>query len=123
MWLLYGRYVSSGLLAHNTFHLCIYIVGVVAQQLLLLPYHLSRPTPVTFLVTHVFLAGTRSSVLRDKRYGLRVNPPPPNKQRTLAERREAARPVLESTFDPKWLANKSNQERLQWWLNRVSSSR
>ncbi|KAJ7154300.1 Alpha/Beta hydrolase protein, partial [Mycena filopes] len=48
--------------------------GVITQQLLFLPYHPERPTPLPFRVTHVLLAGSLCSVLRDERYGLPFNP-------------------------------------------------
>jgi len=95
--------------------------GVVAQQLLFLPYHPSNPMPLPFCVTHVILAGTLCSVLRDKRYGLRVNKSEPTGPLTLEQKREIARPTLVSTFDPSWMADSANSGRFEWWLDRMIS--
>ncbi|KAJ6581663.1 Alpha/Beta hydrolase protein [Mycena capillaripes] len=79
--------------------------GVIAQQLLVLPYLKSHPTPLPFRVTHVVLAGTRSVVLRDPQHGLQIRPT--NVPRTPAERKEIIRRTLQSTFDPSWLHTNS----------------
>lgn len=94
-------------------------LGIVAQQLLFLPYHTAEPTPLPFRVTHVILAGTLCSVLTDRRYGLRVNKNEFTVPFTLEQRREIARPTLLSTFDPTWIVK--NSERFEWWLNRMVS--
>ncbi|KAJ7759157.1 Alpha/Beta hydrolase protein [Mycena metata] len=75
--------------------------GVVVQQMLVLPYLQSHPTPLPFRVTHVVLAETRSVVLRDPQYGLQIKPT--SVPRTPAERKEVIRRTLQSTFDPSWL--------------------
>jgi len=81
--------------------LCGYSMGgVIAQQLLLLPYHNSRPTPLPFRTTHLILAGTRSVV---QEVGLGLTPASSNRPRTPAERREIARRVVASLFDPAFL--------------------
>ncbi|KAF5381011.1 hypothetical protein D9615_004138 [Tricholomella constricta] len=104
----------------NELSLCGFSMGgVVAQQLLFLPFHRTKPTPLPFRVTHGILAGTLCSVLRDKRFGLRVNKDAPSGQLTLEQKREIARPTLASTFDPTWIANSANSERFEWWLNRM----
>ncbi|GLB34754.1 putative serine aminopeptidase, S33 [Lyophyllum shimeji] len=93
--------------------------GLVAQQLLFLPFHPANPAPLPFRVTHVILAGTLCSVLTDKRYGLPVNKNEPPGPLTLAQKRELARPTLVRTFDPNWIANKP--DRFEWWLSRMIS--
>lgn len=98
-------------------------LGVVAQQLLVLPYLHTNPTPLPFRVSHVLLTGTLCSPLRDKRFGLRIEKVIPTKPRTPEEKREIARPTLISTFDPEWIANPANSERFEWWLNRMTSGR
>ncbi|KAJ7334296.1 Alpha/Beta hydrolase protein [Mycena albidolilacea] len=75
--------------------------GVVAQNLLILPFTQLQPTPLPFRVTHVVLAGTRSVVLRDPQHGLQIRST--NVPRTPAERKEIIRRTLQSTFDPSWL--------------------
>ncbi|KAG6862088.1 hypothetical protein C0995_007218 [Termitomyces sp. Mi166 len=95
--------------------------GVITQQLLFLPYHPTRPVNLPFRATHVLLAGTLCSTLKDPRYGLRINRNVPDRQLTLDEKREMARGTLESTFDPAWLANPMNFKRFQWWLERMIS--
>ncbi|KAF8891233.1 hypothetical protein BD779DRAFT_1670876 [Infundibulicybe gibba] len=97
--------------------------GVVTQQLLFLPYHQTDPTPLGFKVTHVILAGTLLSPLRDRKYGLKFDRTIPKKPRTREEKREIARPTLEATFDPQWVANPENAGRLNWWLDRQLSGR
>ncbi|KAJ7224113.1 hypothetical protein GGX14DRAFT_350913, partial [Mycena pura] len=49
-------------------------LGVVVQQTLVLPYHQTHPTPLSFRVTLVFLAGTRSVVLRNPKHSLQIKP-------------------------------------------------
>ncbi|KAF9014035.1 Alpha/Beta hydrolase protein [Cyathus striatus] len=83
--------------------------GVVTQQLLFLPY-LPTPTKIPFCVTHVILTGTLTVPFNDKRYGVKINQRSP-KARTLQERKEI--------FDPDWLANPKNAERIGWWLDRM----
>ncbi|KAJ7281388.1 Alpha/Beta hydrolase protein [Mycena rebaudengoi] len=75
--------------------------GVVAQQMLVLPYLKQHPTPLPFRVTHLFLAATRSVVLQDPRHGLQI--PATTVPRTPAERKELIRRTLQSTFDPAWV--------------------
>lgn len=91
--------------------------GVVAQQLLVLPYHPTRPTPLPFRTTHLFLVGTRS-VVQD--VGIGYKPAPPGKPRTLTEKKAVARRVVEVTFDSKWVAE--NGPRLDLICNTVFDS-
>ncbi|KAJ7264981.1 Alpha/Beta hydrolase protein [Mycena haematopus] len=96
--------------------------GVVTQQLLFLPYQSERPTPLSFRVTHVLLAGSLCSQLRDPRYGLLV-PPIPNRALTQQEKLELARPSLEKAFDPEWVSDPRNAERLDILLLSMISGR
>ncbi|KAJ7735263.1 Alpha/Beta hydrolase protein [Mycena maculata] len=89
--------------------------GVVTQQLLFLPYHPVRPTPLPFRVTHVLLTGTLCSLLRDKRYGLPL-PPAPNGPLTEQEKIDLTRPTFERSFDPKWLSDPQNGQRFERML-------
>ncbi|KAK7467497.1 hypothetical protein VKT23_004551 [Stygiomarasmius scandens] len=84
--------------------------GVVVQQLLVLPFHPSNPTPLPFNVSHVFLASTRSVVL-DKQHRLQQlslkvaigNGANQSTIRTPSERRAIAKGILQTAFDPAWL--------------------
>ncbi|KAF7363930.1 Haloacetate dehalogenase H-1 [Mycena sanguinolenta] len=92
--------------------------GVVTQQLLLLPYHSERPTPLPFRITRVLLAGSLCSPLRDPRYGVLI---PPNRPLTQQEKLDFARASLERSFDPEWISNPRNAERLDTLLpSRIS---
>jgi len=94
--------------------------GMVTQQLLLLPHHRSEPTPLPFRVSHVILAATMASPIRDRRFGLRFGKRP-NGPLTEDQKREFIRPVVESTFDPVWLRN--NDHRAKWWFTISASGR
>ncbi|KAJ6563220.1 hypothetical protein B0H10DRAFT_2115510 [Mycena sp. CBHHK59/15] len=96
--------------------------GVVAQQLLFLPYHPVNPTSLPFQLTHVLLTGTLCSKLTDKRYGLPMQPVP-KRPLTDQEKIDLARPTVELTFDPEWVSNPENTERLNWLLSRMISGR
>ncbi|KAF5349452.1 hypothetical protein D9757_012427 [Collybiopsis confluens] len=80
--------------------------GVVAQQLLVLPFHPHRPRPLPFRVTHVILAGTRSLVLAQNQHGFQNRIP---KVLTPEEKLTLVRTVLAKTFDPAWLAQNSEK--------------
>jgi len=97
--------------------------GTVTQQFMLLPFHPSNPTPLPCRVSHVFLAGTLCAPLQDERYGLRVIAPPPGHRWTQEEKDELARTILASTFDPAWLKDPANKQRLDWWQDRVVHDR
>ncbi|KAJ6531200.1 Alpha/Beta hydrolase protein [Mycena capillaripes] len=94
--------------------------GVVAQQMLVLPYHPTDPTPLPFRPTHVILACTKAEVLQDSRFGLRtVEPDATKKPPTNAERYENVRRTIESTVDPSWM--KANGKHLDFMIQRVVS--
>ncbi|KIK58149.1 hypothetical protein GYMLUDRAFT_45343 [Collybiopsis luxurians FD-317 M1] len=92
--------------------------GVVAQQLLVLPFHPHRPRTLPFRVTHVFLAGTRSVVLSPDQHGFQKRVP---QTLTPEERMKLVRTVLARTFDPTWLSqNQAHFENLfRGWLTGV----
>jgi hypothetical protein len=78
--------------------------GVIAQQLLLLPYLETNPVPtLPFRVSHVILAATRSIVLPPE-LGVKYDMVP-GKQYSIAERMGFARNILADTFDPDWIQN------------------
>ncbi|KAG6814595.1 hypothetical protein H0H92_000124 [Tricholoma furcatifolium] len=89
-------------LCWNEIALCGYSMGgVIAQQLLVLPYHPTNPLQLNFQTTHLFLVATRSVV--QEGVGIGYKPPPPGTTRTLAERIAGAKRVIEMAFDPKWI--------------------
>lgn len=98
--------------------------GVVTQQMLVLPYHPTDPTPLPFRTTHVILASTRSEVLCDPRHGLQTLPEPsngPRKPPTNAGRYENIRRLIETTVDASWL--RAHGEHLDFMVQRVMSGR
>ena len=96
--------------------------GVVAQQLLFLPHHPARPTPLPFRVTHVLLTGSLCAPLRDQRYGLPL-PPLPDHPLTDQEKLELAHLSLELTFDPTWVADPRNSEQKERWIRSMVTGR
>lgn len=117
LWILHGR--SVVVLCHQPFVELMVISGVVAQQLLLLPFHPSEPAPIHFRCTHLFLAGTRSVVLHDHCLGLQYSKPPSNMTRTPAEKLEIAKRLIQATLDPVWL--QENPSRFAVILKRTLS--
>jgi hypothetical protein len=89
---------------------------VVAQQLLVLPHHPERPTPLPFRTTHLFLVGTRSVV---QEVGINYSVPPTSKTRTIAEKQAMARKLIELALDPAWI--EANGPRFEFLLRRVLS--
>ncbi|KAL0577095.1 hypothetical protein V5O48_004887 [Marasmius crinis-equi] len=96
--------------------------GAVAQQLLLLPYHPTNAVPLPFRVSHVILASTLCATIWDRRYGLRLAPPAP-RPLTPEERKARVKPILDSTFDPEWLADPANRERYESLMNAMLHGR
>ncbi|PPQ68157.1 hypothetical protein CVT25_014083 [Psilocybe cyanescens] len=109
----------AALLAHLKWKevaICGYSMGgVIAQQMLLLPYSLVNPTLLPFRTTHLFLVGTRSVVQAN--IGLPISSLPNNATRTLEERKEIARRVVSSLVDPQWI--ESNGERFEFIFRRT----
>lgn len=88
---------------------------MVAQQLLVLPYHPTHPLQLGFRTTHLFLVATRS--VAQEGIGIDYKSSPIGAIKTLAERKAGARRIIESTFDPKWIAE--NGARLDVICERV----
>ena len=82
-------------------------LGVIAEQMLLLPCHTVKPTTISFRVTHLILACTRSIVTANS--GLEINAPPANITRTPEEKIAIARNVVKSLLDPTWLEENREQ--------------
>ncbi|KAF7967315.1 hypothetical protein HWV62_34713 [Athelia sp. TMB] len=94
--------------------------GVVTQELILLPYHPYKPTPLPFRVTHIFLTGTLATPLRDKRYGLPIagfKRTPGAPKLTLEEEMDLSRPLVEASFDPAWV--KEHPARAEEWVKHM----
>jgi len=102
--------------------LCGYSLGgLIAQQLLFLPHDSLTPVSLPFRVTHVILAGTFCSALRDERYRPHLAPPAPG--RSYQEKRQLVRASLEQSFDPTWVHDPANAERFEWWIDRMAHGR
>ena len=117
LWSFYGWYVSPTwkprlLLPSNVNKR----IGVIAQQLLVLPYLPVNPAPLPFRTTHLFLIATRCEVIQG--HGLPITAVP-GKPRSLEERREGAKRVIAATLDPTWV--KDNGPRFDEILARVVS--
>lgn len=91
--------------------------GVIAQQLLVLPYLLANSNSLSFRTTHLFLIATRCKVVQG--HGLPITAVP-GKPRSLEERREGAKRVIAATLDPVWI--KDNGSRFDEILARVVSN-
>ncbi len=90
------------------------LLGVIAQQLLTLPYHPKSPIRLPFRITHLFLIGTRCKV--HQAAGLPLTAVP-GKPRSLEERRETVRRVIAATLDPAWV--EANSSRFEYLFGRV----
>ncbi|THV07808.1 alpha/beta-hydrolase [Dendrothele bispora CBS 962.96] len=106
--------------------------GVIVQQLLVLPFHKTDPSPLPFNVSHVFLASTRSVVLKTQHSLQKLNLSPAlgnagqaqtnPTSRSPAERRAIAKGILQTSFDPEWL--QMHEKRFEAIVERwVSESR
>ncbi|KAH6918408.1 Alpha/Beta hydrolase protein [Coprinopsis sp. MPI-PUGE-AT-0042] len=73
--------------------------GVIAQQILTLPFHDERPLPLPFTITHVALISTRARVHAST--GLKLISP--QRPATLEERKAATRRVVASLLDPDFI--------------------
>ena len=92
----------------------LFILAVIAQQMLLFPYRSVNPVAIPFRVTHLILASTRSVVTPNA--GLKISPPP--LARTREERRAISRKVLSSLVDPAWI--EANNERFEMLFKRAT---
>lgn len=103
--------------------------GVVLQQLLVLPYHDTNPTPLPFTITHAVLAATLPSPLTASdrsRYGLKLKIPPPlfeGQEHTKEEQKELARGTVECMLDEAWLKDPKNKERFEQLLETMTNGR
>ncbi|KIJ69141.1 hypothetical protein HYDPIDRAFT_36229 [Hydnomerulius pinastri MD-312] len=91
--------------------------GVVVQQLLFFPYHSADPTPLPFRVTHVILASTLHTPIRDARYGVKF-PPRPKGPLTFEQIAEIIYKTMSCDFDPEWFSDKANQPRIKQLIKR-----
>ena len=89
------------------------LLGVIAEQMLLFPYHTANPVSIPFRVTHLILAGTRSVVTA--KTGLKINAENPT--RTPEEKIAKARSVVKSLLDPTWV--EENSERFERLFKRT----
>lgn len=117
LWSFHGWYVSSCGTSSSLSSNASERVGVIAQQLLVLPYLLANSNPLSFRTTHLFLIATRCKVVQG--HGLPVTAVP-GKPRSLEERREGAKRVIAATLDPAWI--KDNGSRFDEILARVVSN-
>jgi len=90
--------------------------GVIAQQLVLLPFHLINPTPLPFKVSHILLTGTMVNPLQTA-----LLPIKPRPEGELSEEQKWAlvRDGVEMSFDPEWVRNAKNKARLEWFVKRM----
>ena len=103
-----GMFIIASSVSIIIFLLNVYLLlGVIAEQMLLLPYHTVKPASIPFRVTHLILAGTRSVVTAS--IGLKITAPPAGITRTPEERIVIARNVVKSLLDPNWVEEYSEQ--------------
>ncbi|KAI5893670.1 alpha/beta-hydrolase [Schizophyllum commune H4-8] len=94
------------------------IGGAVVQQLLLLPYHPVRPTPLPFEVKHVVLANTMGSVPP-----MLERQPPRGDPNTEEGRLKNAMQVVETIFDPEWINDPKNADDIEGWARQFAKPR
>jgi pimeloyl-ACP methyl ester carboxylesterase len=73
--------------------------GVIAQQILTLPFHEEQPLPLPFTITHVALISTRARVHANT--GMKLISP--QRPATLEERKAVTRRVVVSLLDPEFV--------------------
>ncbi|KAF9227748.1 alpha/beta-hydrolase [Gyrodon lividus] len=91
--------------------------GVIVQQLLFLPYHSTDPTSLPFRVTHVILASTLHTPIKDSQYGLKF-PPRPKGPMSLEQMTQVIYRTMSYDFDPEWFADKANHPRIKQLVRR-----
>ncbi|KAL1734359.1 Alpha/Beta hydrolase protein [Schizophyllum commune] len=94
------------------------IGGAVVQQLLLLPHHPTKPTPLPFEVKHVVLANTMGSVPP-----MLERQPPRGDPNTEEGRLKNAMQVVETIFDPAWINDPKNAEDIGRWARQFAKPR
>lgn len=90
------------------------LLGVIAQQFLVLPYRPVNPIQLPVRVTHLFLISTRCKV--HQAVGLPLAAVP-GKPRSLEERREGVRRVIAASLDPAWI--EANSSRFEYLFENV----
>ncbi|GJJ10893.1 hypothetical protein Clacol_005121 [Clathrus columnatus] len=96
--------------------------GLLLQQMLLLHRHPTNPTVLPFHVHHAILTATFASSIPPEYI---PKPLPkiaatPGQPLTKEQKKELARPLLETSLGPKWVAATENQERFNfWWENSI----
>ncbi|KAH7929669.1 alpha/beta-hydrolase [Leucogyrophana mollusca] len=91
--------------------------GIIAQQLLFLPYHPTKPTPLPFRISHVVLSMTLAKPIRDPRYGVKFAPRPSG-QLTAEQVKSVVHQTMAADFDPEWWADEANQGRIEELVTR-----
>lgn len=94
--------------------------GTVAQQLLLLPYAATKPLPLPFRVTHVVLAATMPRTIISEGAQVLLQQ---RRTRTEADRLEAARRVVDVSFDERWINDPTNAARIENWIAQFAKPR
>lgn len=91
------------------------ISGVVAQQMLVLPFHPTHPVPLPCHVSHLILACTRSVVHAES--GLKVAAA--SVTLTREEKIAAARRIVGACLDPDWILQ--NASRFEYVFKRATN--
>lgn len=107
------------LLVNRMLRLCT-STGVVAQQLVLLPFHPMNPVSLPFRVTHVLLTGTMVAPLNSPPTAIK---PRPEGSLTSEQKLALVREGVELSFDPVWIGDVKNKERLEWFVKRMAVDR
>lgn len=107
-----GMFIESSGLMFYSIHTS--LLGVIANQMLMLPYHTVKPASIPFRVAHLILAGTRLVVTANA--GLKTNVAA-NTTRTPEEKAAMARNIIRSLLDPTWI--EENGERFERLFKRT----
>ena len=93
--------------------------GAIVQQLVLLPFHPTKPTPIPFHVTHILLTGTFARAFQAP---AAMKPRPAGKL-TAEQKLDLVREGVELSFDPDWVGDFKNRGRLNWFTKRMTEDR
>ncbi|EIW80181.1 alpha beta-hydrolase [Coniophora puteana RWD-64-598 SS2] len=85
--------------------------GIVAQQLLFLPYHPTQPTPLPFTVSHVVFAASLPRPIRNEKFGVKF-PPKPLSKLTQEQRAFLVRASMYADFDDAFWDDPANEKRI-----------
>lgn len=91
-------------------------LGVIAQQILTLPFHEEWPLPLPFTITHVALVSTRARVHANT--GMKLISP--QRPATLEERKAITRRVVASLLDPEFV--QTHPEKYEKLCTRATSA-